>query len=233
MNDGAYVREQYRYTEKLETRISIWQPHAEGQSPQDLALQALGEVQPREVLEVGAGTGAFSIRCANELLCHVIAVDSSDVMVSASMKLGVEAVFGDVQDLKFPDSSFDAAVAAWMLYHVADLDMALSELARVIRPGGRLVAITNGRDHLSDLWDMAGVVHPEPSFSRENGCWWLSKHFASVTQRDIASQALFPQREAASSYLQSIGYADAAERLPQFDEPFIAWGTPTVFIADK
>ena len=45
---------------------------------------------------------------------------------------GVHAVIGDVQELPFPDADFDCAVAAWMLYHVPDLDRGIAELARVL-----------------------------------------------------------------------------------------------------
>lgn len=57
----------------------------------------------------------------------------------------------DAADIPFRDASFDAVIANHMLYHVADLDRALSEIRRVLRPGGRLYASTVGRDHLTEL----------------------------------------------------------------------------------
>ncbi len=69
-------------------------------------------------------------------------------MVSASTSLGVAAILADVRDLPFADGSFDAVVAAWMLYHVSPLEKGLAEVARVLKPEGRLVAITNGKAHL-------------------------------------------------------------------------------------
>jgi ubiquinone/menaquinone biosynthesis C-methylase UbiE len=152
LNDDDYVREQYRTTEKLDTRISVWRPDDQGQTPQDVAILALSDVLPRRVLEVGSGKGSLALRIARTLECELIALDSSSAMVSTSRSLGVETILGDVRDLPFADESFDAIVAAWMLYHVSPLDQGLSELARVLRPGGRLVAITNGRDHLKELW---------------------------------------------------------------------------------
>ena len=83
-------------------------------------------------------------------------------------------MLGDVQELPFPDGTFDAAVAAWMLYHVPDRDRAISELARVLRPGGRLVAITNGRDHLAELWHAVEHEGFETGFSGENGALSLN-----------------------------------------------------------
>ena len=128
---------------------------------------------PRSVrplcFEVGSGTGAFAERCEAELSCKVTAVDSSQEMVAATAARGIRAMLGDVQDLPFPDGTFDAAVAAGMLYHVSDRDRAISELARVLRPGGRLVAITNGRDHLAELWQAVGHEGFETGFSGRTG----------------------------------------------------------------
>jgi SAM-dependent methyltransferase len=154
-------------------------------------------------------------------------------MVAATMAGGVEAILGDVQSLPFPDGSFDAAVAAWMLYHVADLDRAVSELARVLRPGGRLIAITNGREHLAELWEMVGAEKLELSFSRENGDVQLQRQFASVERHDVETRAFFPDRQTAASYLETLERGALADRLPEFAEPLVARGTPTVFVADK
>jgi SAM-dependent methyltransferase len=233
LDEGDFVREQYRSTERLETRASVWRPDAEGRWPQDVALAALAASKPERLLEVGCGTGAFAARCAAELGCHVVALDSSPEMVSAAKALGVEAMVGDVQRLPFADGSFDGAVAAWMLYHVPDVGLAIAELARVVRPGGRLVAITNGRDHLAELWQMVGAEGFESSFSRENGGELLERSFEPVERWDVHTRAVFADRSAAAAYLATLERGELAERLPEFGEPLLARGAPTVFVADR
>src|SRR5207247_10358646 len=82
-------------------------------------------VGPRRVLEVGAGPGEFAERLGRDLGVEVIAADLSPRMVELARDRGVDARLGDVQELEFEDGSFDCAVAAWMLYHVPDLDRGL------------------------------------------------------------------------------------------------------------
>ena len=77
-------------------------------------------------------------------------------MVALTQARGVEAVVGDVQNLPFRDGIFDCAVAAWMLYHVQDLNRALLELEPGSAAQGRLVATTNSGDTLPELWDLLG-----------------------------------------------------------------------------
>ncbi len=120
-----------------------------------------------------------------------------------------------------------------MLYHVADLDTAIGELARVLAPGGRLVAITNGEEHLRELYAAVGGTKLESSFSRENGAELLARHFARVVRTDVETRAVFADRAAAAAYLATLGREELAERLPEFTEPLEASGAPTVFVADK
>jgi len=233
LDDADFVREQYASTAPLETRIAVWHPGADGRTPQDVALAALAAVTPSRLLEVGSGTGAFAARCAHELRCHLTALDSSPDMVAATRSHGVEAVLGDVQDLPFDDGSFDAAVAAWMLYHVSDRDRALGELARVLRGSGRLIAITNGRRQLADLYDLVGGEKLDSSFSSENGGQQLERHFSRVERFDVEPIARFADRDAAAAYLASLGRERLAARLPELEEPLVARGQTTVFVADK
>ena len=68
---------------------------------------------------------------------RVTFVDLSQRMVELARARGIaDAHVGDVQELPFADASFDTVVAAWMLYHVPDLDRGLAEIARVLEPGG-------------------------------------------------------------------------------------------------
>ena len=231
LDDEGFVRGQYASTGRLETRISVWQPDAHGRSPQDVALAALAEAAPARLLEVGCGTGALAARCAEELGCEVVALDSSPEMVAATRARGIEAVVGDVQRLPFDAATFDAGVAAWMLYHVPDRDRAIGELARVLRPSGRLIAITTGRDHLAELWQLVGAEKVEASFSQENGRAQLERHFERVERHDVRSKAVFADRATAASYLETLERGALAERLPEFGEPLVAQGALAVFVA--
>jgi SAM-dependent methyltransferase len=154
-------------------------------------------------------------------------------MVSASRSLGVETILADARDLPFADGSFDAVVAAWMLYHVSPLDQGVKELARVLRPGGRLVAITNGRAHLGELWRAAGTENDVRAFSVENGADHLRAYFSKVERHDIDTQAVFPDRSVAAAYLRSVDRGDLVNRLPDSGWPLRARGATAVFVADR
>ena len=226
------MRGQYRSPERLETRISVWQPAPDGRTPQDVALSLLAAAAPARLLEVGCGTGALAARCAEELGCEVTALDASAEMVRATRARGVDAITGDVQQLPVPDGAFDCAVAAWMLYHVPDLDRGVAELARVVRPGGRLVAITNGRGSLAELYDLTGGERRASTFSSENGAEVLGRHFAQVERHDVDVRAVFADRAAAAAYLETLERGDLAARLPADMGRLVARGAVTVFAAD-
>ena len=149
LDDPEAVRAQYTTEVGLETRRSLY-VGGEGDDPRDVAFAAVAEVVPQEVLEVGCGPGEFASRIQQELGCRVVAVDTSERMVALAGERGVDARVGDVQQLAFEAGVFDCVVAAWMLFHVPDLDRGLAELARVLRPGGRLVAVTNSERHLQE-----------------------------------------------------------------------------------
>jgi SAM-dependent methyltransferase len=230
--DPDVVRCQYADERRLVARSSVWRPGGD-EGPHAVALRAIAEIRPDRVLEVGCGWGDFAVRIAAQTGAEVIALDLSPRMVELARERGVDARVGDVQELPFRDGEFDCAVAVWMLYHVPDLDRGLAELARVLRPGGRLVAITNGVGHLAEMWALLGgregLVLP---FRRENGAEILSRHFASVTEHDLHATAVFEDRESIERYLGSL-HPDVATALPEVELPFHAHGEPTVFVADR
>ncbi len=159
LNDSQLVRREYENEQGLTTRRAMW-ANTDGTDPWEVAFGAVKEVRPRRVLEVGAGPGEFAERLGRDLSAEVIAVDLSPRMVELTRARGVEARLGDVQELEFEDGSFDCAVAAWMLYHVPDLDRGLGQLSRVLRPGGGLVAATNSENNLTELWSLLGDLVP-------------------------------------------------------------------------
>jgi demethylmenaquinone methyltransferase/2-methoxy-6-polyprenyl-1,4-benzoquinol methylase len=94
------------------------------------------------VLDACCGTGDLAI-AAERAGGRVTGLDFSEQMlVRARAKSdGVEWVLGDVTALPFDDASFDAVTVGFGIRNVPDLDVGLAELARVLRPGGRVACL--------------------------------------------------------------------------------------------
>jgi SAM-dependent methyltransferase len=230
LDDPKLVREEYAGEGRLAVRKAAYR-NAEGPDPRAIAFEAVAELQPGRILEVGCGEGELSEQVQRELRAEVVAVDQSERMVELSRARGVDARVGDVQDLPFADGEFDVAVAAWMLYHVPDLHRALSELARVVRPGGRLVAVTNASDHLLELRELLGLGRWDFSFAAEQAGDDLARHFRRVARRDARGWVTFLDFRSAQGHVDMM--VSPQGRLPVFDGPLRVRRCPVVFVADK
>ena len=108
------------------------------------------------VLEAGCGTGgdALALRTLVGPAGRVVGVDSSQLMVSQAIERAtsagspVEFQVGDIQRLAFDDGTFDGVRSSRVLCHVDEPRRALTEMIRVLRPGGHLVAIEPDHDTL-------------------------------------------------------------------------------------
>jgi SAM-dependent methyltransferase len=230
LNDPEVVRREYADESRFAVRAGAW-ARSTGPSAIAICRDAVAEVAPRRVLEVGPGRGETAEWLARETGAELVAVDQSERMVELTRARGIDARLGDVQELPFEDESFDCVLAAWMLYHVADLDRGLSEIARVLRVGGRLVAATNSQRHGQELKDLVGAKS-QTVFNGENGEEILRRHFATVERRDADGYAMFEPQEA-------IAYIEASEWLwtggptPKITEPIRVTKAPVIFVATK
>ena len=231
LNDPDHVVRQYETEGGLAARKAVYRD-VTGPDPREIALEAVLEGAPTVVLEVGCGEGELAERL-NASVPDVGAVDQSPRMVELTRARGVDARVADIQDLPFPDSSFDAVLAAWMLYHVPDLDRGLSEVTRVLRPGGRLVATTNGAEHLAELLALGGLERWDMPFDGENAEGILRRHFSSVERRDAAGTVTVHDADLVRSYFASSErLAGGLDRLPEaLDRPLVARRLPVVFVA--
>ena len=198
--------------------------------PVDTVLAALAEVRPRRVLDAGSGDGGIAaLVAAPEVVC----LDRSQAAVDAARARGLEVVCGDIAELPFGDGEFDAVMCNWTLYHLPDVDRGLSELARVLRPGGRLVGAYNMPDHLAELWSAVGRHAACEAFNGENGGRALARHFATVERRDTGGEVLWQDRPALQAYLDA--YIELAGSLtaPPGPYPFLARRRNGVFVADR
>ncbi|HEU5279004.1 MAG TPA: class I SAM-dependent methyltransferase [Gaiellaceae bacterium] len=233
VDDAAFVRAQYENEENLRARKSAY-ANAEGDDPREFAFEAVAEVGPRRVLEVGGGEGELAQRIRDELGSEVIGIDQSERMVEIQRSQGIDARIGDVQELPFADGEFDVVVAAWMLYHVPELDRGLAEIARVLKRGGRLVAVTNALDHLQELWDLAGraTALGEFTFRSENAEDSLGRHFSSVARREAHGWTTMDD-ETVRRFAASWGDLASLVTAEPLGEPLRVTRHSTVFVAEK
>jgi SAM-dependent methyltransferase len=232
-DDGAFVREQYASPDNLRARKAAY-ANAEGDDPRELVFEAIATERPRRVLEVGGGEGELAERIINELGAEVVGIDQSEAMVELQRSRGIDARVGNAQEIPFPEGEFDVAVAAWMLYHVPDLDRALGELARVLKPGGVLVAATNSAEHMRELWDLARRerLTPPTTFRSENGEEALRRHFAVVERREARGWVTMDDATI-RSFAASWAPLASLMTMPPLGEPIRAHAHATVFVARK
>jgi len=234
LDNPLLVRWEFASEERLNNRNAIFRSLVEGAHPDDAAVEAVIEATPARVLDVGCGTGELTerfVRAGSE----VQAIDISPRMVELTRARGIDAQIADVESLPFGDREFDCVFAGWVLYHAPALDQAIAECARVLRPGGRLVASTIAEDNLSEVWDLFedGERQVPVSFNRTNGSDLLRRRFAKVEQRDVDSLLLFPDIEAIRSFVAStIDRAHLAPSMPPVEVPFRAVSRHTVFVAE-
>jgi len=233
LNDPERVREEYASEAGLLGRRTAYE-YASGPDPLQLAFAAVEEVSPRRVLEVGCGPGELAERVQAELAADVVAIDISPRMVELARARGVDARLGDAQDLPFGEGEFDCAVAAWMLYHVPDVPRALAELARVLEPGGRLVAVTNYADHLQEARELIGApARLCTSFSGEDAEKLLREAFDGVECREAGGEISFPTRESVVEYVEATRGLWGEADVPDLELPFVVRRHTAVLVATR
>jgi demethylmenaquinone methyltransferase/2-methoxy-6-polyprenyl-1,4-benzoquinol methylase len=103
-------------------------------------VKAVDPVAGERVLDIAAGTGTSSAALA-KTGAHVIAVDFSPGMIAEGRKRhkNIEFIEADAEKLPFGDNEFDAVTISFGLRNVNNPKAALSEMYRVLKPGGRVV----------------------------------------------------------------------------------------------
>lgn len=227
--DADYLRhKQYRDATNLNARIALHARFAQADEPWYPWLA--GRVdwpEGGDVLEVGCGPGLLWTSVAHLLpRLHLTLTDLSEGMLDAARSavdpvesielVGTRAC--DAQDLPFPDASFDVVVANHMLYHVPEPARAAAEFGRVLRPGGVLLAATNGPDHLDVIVDISRQVFGWSShdfvdrrFGRSNGGPILETAFGDVAWHAHPGRLVCDDPEAVIAYIQSSAAGQEAE----------------------
>lgn len=169
------------------------------------------------ILDVGAGTGNYTtalVGCGYKMW----AIEPSSLMVDAANEaIDINWHIGSAEEMPYESTFFDAAYCTLSVHHFADQDAGLSEILRVLKPGGRLVIFTSDPRRVG------------PNF-------WMTEYFGDVF---TAAREIFPSMDSFVHKLKVIGYSDI-----DVDEYFIpsdnqdgffssAWQRPSVYLDHK
>ena len=171
------------------------------------AVDLAGLAGDERVLDLGCGNGLHLAELARrEHQGPLVGADLSRGMLSsAAERSNASLLIADAQQLPFAVDAFDCVLAMHMLYHVPDRDLALSEIRRVLRPGGVMLAVTNSHRHLEELNDMFGLTRAYLTFSSESGGADLERHFAAVERHDVRRELVVTEVEPVVAYVASMG----------------------------
>lgn len=195
------------------------------------AIDRLKPFRPRKILDVATGTGDFAILAAQRLQPESLTgVDISEGMMGVGRRkvasLGLDTVIGfqreDCARLSFPDCSFDAVTVAYGVRNFEDLDAGLSEMCRVLVPGGHLLILelcTPRNFPMKQLFALyARIVMP--LIGR-----LISKDASAYTYLPT-TMAAFPQGEVMQGILQRAGFGQVYFKRYTF-------GICTLYLATK
>lgn len=178
------------------------------------------------VLDVGAGVSQYAPALHDYLpniSYHALDLSMGMLRVSLARRTKTNA---NVLALPFADGTFDVVMAHHMLNHVEDVDQALHEIKRVLKPDGLVMIMTHAHDSLRQYQELIRHAllllstpgqpyrNPQPihaGFTLESGTIHLSRRFYAITRHDLPALIVMPSADPAITYM---------ETLRHFYEPF-------------
>lgn len=199
--DPKFLKDnQYKDAHNLNARINLHRQFST--NPQDWfrwVFQQTDLITPANVLELGCGPGMLWKHNLDRITTdfHIYLSDFSPGMIlEARLNTSLSSapiyyMAFDAQAIPFLSSNFDMVIANHMLYHIPNRSRALSEIHRVLKPRGRLLAATNGIGHMKEIRQL--LIHLEPNiadqtfyafgvneFTTENGTSQLERWFSNI-----------------------------------------------------
>ena len=184
------------------------------------------------VLDVATGTGAVALELVRQHGCSVVGIDRSPEMLAvargrvASRGLGERIALheGRAETLPFPDGSFDGLTVTYLLRYVDDAAATISELARVVRPGGTMALLDFGvpRSHVARaLWELyVRFVLPSAGRLLSPG-WHEVGRFLGPSIRDL--EARLPLERQLELWSEA-GLAEVRARRLSLGGGVVVWG---------
>jgi demethylmenaquinone methyltransferase/2-methoxy-6-polyprenyl-1,4-benzoquinol methylase len=177
------------------------------------AVWELQEVQPRLVLDVATGTADVAILTWKLIRPErIIGIDISEGMLALGrekvnkllLNKHIELLKGDSEAIKFPDNTFDAITVAFGVRNFENLEQGLSEMYRVLKPGGKAVILEFSRP--KKLW-FKKLYNLYLNIIAPRAGQWLSRNRDAYQYLNQSVKA-FPEGETFLHILQQVGFSE-------------------------
>jgi malonyl-CoA O-methyltransferase len=142
----------------------------------------LGDLSGKRVLDVGCGKGRFArVFHEQQPEAELWGLDISEEMLRF-VPAGIQTRAGSMTELPFDDASFDHAYATESLEHAVEIEKAVAEICRVVKPGGRIVVIDKNAEH----WGKLETPEWEKWFTKKELEKLLARHCRKVESRYVS-----------------------------------------------
>jgi len=219
-SDDVLRQNQYKNAAKLNARILIHERFSRAAESWDAFILSNLQISSGEtVLELGCGNASqtrHNRKAYPASLRYFLADFSLGMLQEAIPELKGDHRFSfsaqDAQALAFPLASFDCITANHMLYHVPNIMLGLQEIKRLLKPGGRLMAATNGLGHMQDLDQLVQDFFSgsprfhgfHSRFTLEEGVELVRSVFGNCTVKIYPSDLWVTQAQPLTDYVMSL-----------------------------
>ena len=197
-------------------------------------VRHLTAASPNRVLDVATGTAGVAIEIASRSQADVTGIDITEPMLqrgrervhAAGLDTRITLEVGRAEELRFPDSSFDAVSFTYLVRYVADPAATMTELVRVVRPGG-VMASLDFYVPPHPVWRLAWraytrVALPAMGFAFGGRAWWRVGRFLGPNIE--AHYSRWPLDRIAAAWREA-GMEDVHAQPMSLGGGVVMWGT--------
>lgn len=213
------LKRQYLNSSNISARIMLHKEYSHNEQGWfDWIFDQCDFASGENVLELGCGDGALWERNITRIpQMSILLTDVSDGMIkdvrnNLAGASGVSYEVMDAHSINAKDETFDIVVANHLLFYLDNLEIALKEIRRVLKPGGRLVCSTYSDQHMKEInelvmdFDNRIVLSADrlyEIFGKKNGAGILQKYFNKIEWKQYEDFLLVDNADALVSYILS------------------------------
>lgn len=234
--ENAFIKKQYPDDKNLDIRIKLHQLYSTNkQGWPNWVFDQVIMTENMNILELGCGNANFWVNNGDKVpKMNLFLTDVSKGMIEVAQKnlvncnSNISFSVVDAQNIPFKDDFFDIVIANHMIYHIPDINRAIKEMYRVLKPNGQLYATTMGQSNMDRLYEIVksfdeNFATPEITlrFGLETGEKILNNFFDNVEVRRYIDSLNITETAPLLEYIKSLsGVNESVDVVTEDHEDF-------------